>query len=470
MTTSLTLGLLLAALVGVLALVLGRLRALRRASRAFAARFRGVIDADSERRRVLEELARERSDALREFDQLRTQRDTVATAVQQLESQVTTLRTEFASLDEESNLRAFGFYKPHYTFAESERYQVELERIRDQQKQMLKNKTAATCDTEWTVNGSRTEGRKQINQTLKLMLRAFNGESDAAIARVKYNNIQVMETRVEKAREAIDALANVQQCTIAKAYVDLRIAELRLVHEYEEKLQREREEQRRIRDQMRDEEIAQRQLEKAKQEAERDETRYEAALQKAREEAERSVGAKQEALLGEIDELQRRLAEAQANKERAISRAQMTRSGHVYVISNIGSFGENIYKVGLTRRLDPLERIRELGDASVPFPFDIHAIIFSNDAPGLEGLLHDAFANRRVNRVNERKEFFNLSLAEIAKLVREHHAEIEFTLVAEATEFRKTAALIAAEVGSQSTEGSSLSSHQVEEARVPTQP
>lgn len=126
-----------------------------------------------------------------------------------------------------------------------------------------------------------------------------------------------------------------------------------------------------------------------------------------------------------------------------IARAQLTRSGHIYIISNLGSFGENIYKIGLTRRLDPLERIRELGDASVPFEFDVHAVIFSEDAPALEAQLHQAFADRRVNRVNERKEFFQVCIAEIAEVVRRQNASIMVTLAAEAEDYRKTRALLA---------------------------
>jgi hypothetical protein len=224
--------------------------------------------------------------------------------------------------------------------------------------------------------------------------------------------------------------------------LNLKLEELYLVHEHQEKLQEEKEEQRRIREEMREEEIALRELERARVEAEKDETRYADALRKAREEAERAVGEKQQKLLTKIDELQRRLEEAQTNKERAIARAQMTRSGHVYIISNIGSFGEHVYKIGMTRRLDPMDRVRELGDASVPFHFDVHAIIYSEDAPGLETALHRKFNHRRVNLVNHRKEFFKVAIEEIAEVVRQHHGEIEFTLAAEAVDYRKSLAMI----------------------------
>ncbi|MBC6431715.1 GIY-YIG nuclease family protein [Nostoc sp. HG1] len=174
---------------------------------------------------------------------------------------------------------------------------------------------------------------------------------------------------------------------------------------------------------------------------------YEEALEKARRDIESVTGKAQQKLFSQIEELQKRLAEAEANKERAISQAQLTKSGHVYIISNIGSFGEDVYKIGMTRRLEPMDRVKELGDASVPFPFDVHAMIFCENAPELESRLHMCFQARRMNKENKRKEFFRVSLEEIVKVVRETDAELKicrseitFTKVAEAVDYRKTLA------------------------------
>ena len=407
-----------------------------------------------ERQRLVAELAAERARQQLELERTRAEQNQAlalvreqglrgAVELQALQTNIAALRAEFEALDEESNLQSFGFYRPRYSFSDSERYQVKLEDIRNQQKLRLKDKSAATCAIEWSVNGSKVEGRKQINQTLKLMLRAFNGECDAAIAKVKYNNINVMRTRIQKAYDTINSLAEVQSCTIAATYLELKLDELSLAHEYEEKLQEEKEEQRRIREQMREEEVALREIEKARQDAEKEEARYADALRKAQEEVERSTGNKHMKLRSQIEELQRKLAEAQTNRQRALSRAQMTRSGHVYVISNIGSFGEQVYKIGMTRRLDPMDRVKELGDASVPFEFDVHAILYTEDAPALENKLHRAFHHRRVNRINSKKEFFRISIAEIVEFIHMNHsAEIEFVHEAEAEEYRKTLALL----------------------------
>lgn len=387
-------------------------------------------------------LSSERKAHQAELDRIQQERANATAQAAELGRVIAELQSEFAKLDEQSNLQSFGFYKPVYDFANSQEYEDRLERVRAEQKQMIKDKAAAVCSIEWTVNGSKVEGRKQINQTLKLMLRAFNGECDAAIAKVKYNNVHVMATRIRKAREMINSLVSVQQSTVTHRYLLSKLDELNLVHEHQEKLQEEKEEQRRIREQMREEEVALREMERARQDAEKEEVRYATALEKARREAELAVGDKQTRLRAQVEELTQRLAEAHERKERALARAQMTRSGHVYVISNIGSFGEQVYKIGMTRRLDPLDRVRELGDASVPFQFDVHAIIYTEDAPGLENALHKRFHHRRLNRVNERKEFFHVSLDDIAQVVAEHHGTIEFTLAAEAEEYRKTLAFL----------------------------
>jgi hypothetical protein len=219
------------------------------------------------------------------------------------------------------------------------------------------------------------------------------------------------------------------------------LQELRLHHELEEKKRAEAEEQRRIREQMREEERAQRELERARQEAEEEEHRYERALEKARKELAKAKGEELDELSDRVRQLQAELDAAHQEKERAISRAQMTRSGHVYVISNIGSFGEDVVKIGMTRRLEPRERIKELGDASVPFEFDVHGMVFTEDAPSLENELHKRFHHRRVNLVNERKEFFRVQLKEIDDFLRTKQLNLELTLLAEAREYRETLAL-----------------------------
>jgi hypothetical protein len=393
------------------------------AKRGLDRRFKGIPDLDAE------------------VSRLTAQIETARATASKLQGEVAKLEAEHQSLEEEAVLRLFGFYKPIYDFASSEKYEQKLDAIRDRQKQMLKDKTAAVCDVEWQVNGSKVEGRKQITQTLKLMLRAFNGECDASVAKVSYKNVSAMEARITKAAQTINDLTEIQSCIIAKEYINLRLDELHLAHEYQEKLQSEREEQKRLREQMREEEATRKEFERAKLEVEREERRCEEALQKAREEITHTTGIQQQKMQAKIAELEARLSAAQ-EKDKAISQAQLTKTGHVYVISNIGSFGECVFKVGMTRRLVPMDRIDELGDASVPFEFDVHAMISTKDAPALEAAIHQALDHRRVNRINDRKEFFRVTLQEIESIVRTHHGEFELTRIAEAAEYRRTMALL----------------------------
>jgi DNA repair exonuclease SbcCD ATPase subunit len=348
------------------------------------------------------------------------------------------LMKEVNALEENLENISFGFYKPHYDYTTSEQFKKKLEEIREAQKDLIKRDQATHCAVEWQVGGSRREGEKMVKQASKLMLRAFNGECDAAISKVRWNNISNMEARIEKAFEVLNKLGSTNKISITNQYYSLKLKELYLEFETEEKIHQEKEEQRRIKEQMREEEIALRELERAQKEAEDEEKRYNKALEKARQEISSATGAKFDELSHKILELEENLRKAQEEKQRAISRAQLTKSGHVYIISNIGSFGDDVYKVGMTRRLEPMDRVRELGDASVPFEFDVHGIIYSENAPELENTLHRKFESHRINLVNQRREFFKLSFSEIERTITEMNLTIQLTKIAEAKEFRES--------------------------------
>ena len=403
--------------------------------RELTRRFQGVFDAEAEQEKVREATS-----------QLQQQQNAVQVEIDNTESTLEELKKQVSILEDEVDIQSYGLYEPKYDFGDSALYKTEIDNIRKKQKAMIRDKTAIICRTEWVVDGSKVKGRQKTNQQHRLMARAFNGECDSIIPKVRYNNYSRIEDRIRSAFKAINKLGEAQTSYISLEYRDLKFEELRLVHEYQEKLQAEKEEQYRIREQMREEARAQRELEKAQQEAEKEEKRYQETLDRARREIERATGEKHNKLESEIERLNELLLEAQANKERVMSRAQMTRSGHVYIISNIGSFGEHVYKIGMTRRLDPEDRIRELGGASVPFRFDIHAMIYSEDAPTLENALHQMLEKRSVNRINARKEFFNVNLEEIEKIVRQQDVNAEFIRIPLAEEYRKTQAIVAQEV------------------------
>jgi len=357
-----------------------------------------------------------------------------------LENYLAELKTEVEAVEEARDLQEFGYYRPHYDFDTSEEYKNRLDAVRRKQKEMLKSKTACVCHTDWTVDGSKREGQKMVNQQIKLMLRAFNGECDAAVGNARYNNVVSLESRISRSFEQISKLGETKRVQLRPEYRDLKYDELRLAHEYQEKKQDEKEEQRRIREQIKEEQKVAKEIQKACEDAEKEELLKKQALEKAREELARRSGQQTAKLEALVSRLENELHEAIDRKAKAIARAQLTKSGHVYILSNVGTFGEGVYRIGLTRRLEPLERVKELGGASVPFPFDVHAMIYSEDGPALEYKLHQHFAGRRVNLVNLRREFFRASLDEIRAAVAEHFGHVTFVTVPQAAEFRQTLA------------------------------
>jgi hypothetical protein len=345
---------------------------------------------------------------------------------------------EAAIYDEEIQLAELGFYKPHFDFDTSEKYKEEISIIKNKQKEMVSLKEAIYCTTEWTVEGSKAKGKTMTNRGIKLTARAFNNECDAAISNTRWNNVDRMVQRLEKAFDAINRMNQSNAIFISNGYFNLKLKELRLAYEYADKKQQEKEEQQEIKRQMREEAKLQQELDKA----EKDEDKFRKLLEKAKLEAEKSVGSKLEALNEKIASLSQELQEAHEKSERAKSMAQQTKIGHVYVISNVGSFGEDVYKIGMTRRLEPLDRVKELGDASVPFIFDVHAIIHSDNAPALEKALHQKFDLKRLNLVNSRKEFFRVNLSEIEEEVLSISPDAEFIKTAEARDYRESQSIL----------------------------
>lgn len=271
---------------------------------------------------------------------------------------------------------------------------------------------------------------------------AFNGKTDSTLARVKTDNLGKLQQEIEDAFALVNLNGQAfRNARITPAYRDARLEELRWAVALVVLREKEREEQRAIRERIREEEKARREYEKAMREAARDEERLQAAMEKARNELAKASEEQKAKYEAQLAALQEKLQEAEAKSQRAISMAQQTRSGHVYIISNVGSFGEDVFKIGMTRRLEPLDRVRELGDASVPFAFDVHAMIYSEDAPSLENALHKKFNDLRLNKVNPRKEFFRVSLGDIRAATQEMGLTAQFTMLAQAQEYRESLAM-----------------------------
>lgn len=405
-------------------------------------RYKPIIDIEGEVESQIKSLEQVISSKNTDIKNIETEFNTLNSNYQSALEIYKNLRKEVSVFESKLDLIEFGIYEPVYDFEKSDDYREEQNKIILIQKEMISADTAAICNTNWTVEGSEAKGRAVVKVYKKLMLRAFNGECDVLISKVKWNNVNQMKERMQKLFDAINKLGQGFQVYLNSQYLDLKRKELILEYEYQSKRQQEKEKMRAIQEELREEEKAKREFEQAQQEAEKKETVYQKALEKARKEFEASTGEKHYKLKAQIEKLEQELKKAQEKKERALSMAQQTKRGHIYIISNIGSFGENVYKIGMTRRLEPIDRVKELGDASVPFQFDIHAMIYSDEARTLEYDLHKAFTNKKVNMLNYRKEFFKVTLDEIEQKVKQIGLEAEFSKLPEAMEYRETLAIL----------------------------
>jgi F0F1-type ATP synthase membrane subunit b/b' len=377
--------------------------------------------------------------ARKESSQLRKKIDSLRAEAKAAKEELELLNDGLRLKADDAHLLEVGYYQPVYGFEDLEKFQQQLNTIKESQKAMLRVEgasgsieAAAYATHAVSYNGSEAKGRKLLTKVLKLMMRAFNGECDSYIARVSYKNISIMEKRIEASFSQINKIAETWHCELNAKYLANRLSELRLVYEYAELQEKIKREQAAIREQMREEERAAREAERVQKQIEDERKKYEDQLASENDRAK-------------IKELQA-IIESLNARSRAISQAQLTRAGNVYILSNVGSFGENVFKIGMTRRLDPEDRVKELGDASVPFPFDVHAMIDTPDAPALERALHNHFDRRRLNLENDRKEFFRLTIEEIREELRRLkddlgiESEIRLSLLAEAKEYRMSEA------------------------------
>jgi hypothetical protein len=370
-------------------------------------------------------------------DDLTTSINEKRKSASQLDNEIRNKQNEIIQLDDEILLQSFGLYKPKYDFMTADEYRAKLEKNRSKQKELIKNNTATSGNMNWTVNGSASQGKKMVKDMQKLLLRAFNSECDEVVSRVKYNNFDPSLKRITASYEAVSKLGVIMNVSIMRPYYELKIDELHLSFEYQQKKQEEKEAQKEARALMREEAKLLREIEEQRKKLEKENNHYISALSKINQQIENAPENEREALLSKKNDIENSLAGIETALKDMDYRQANQRAGYVYIISNIGAFGEDVYKIGMTRRLDPQERVDELGDASVPFNFDIHAMIFCDDAPALENALHKAFENKKLNWVNTRREFFSVSLNDIKKVVRENYDKtVEFIELAEAEQYR----------------------------------
>ncbi len=335
------------------------------------------------------------------------------------------------------NLIELGFTdEPEYLQNTSEVYKEQLKAIRERQKELIANQSAIIVPESIALTNNGAHAKKVLNGQSRLMLKALNTECDLLLSKVKTSNYPRILERIDRLAGTIEKAAASLKCGFSKEYIELKYKECELQYHYKLKEAREKEEQALIKEQMKEEQKAIKEFERALAKAQKEEQMYRKALEDVKNELTLTSDKDRNILLEKISVLEKQLQEAEENEKRAISMAEQTKRGHVYVISNIGSFGENIYKIGLTRRLEPLDRVKELGGASVPFSFDVHAMIYSEDAPALESQLHREFSKFRVNQVQLRKEFFDVDLAKIREKVIEITGnELDFKVTALAEDY-----------------------------------
>lgn len=306
----------------------------------------------------------------------------------------------------------------------------ELARAREIIKHMIKHGEAADCDYAEPVRRS---------GAIHFVLDAFNGKVDTIMSKVRHDNYGTLLQQLKDAYSLVNRNGtSFRNARINPRYFDAMLEQLKWGVAVQELKRQDQEEQRQIREQMREEERARREYEKAIKETEKEERMLQKAMVEAENRLASAAAGERAALEAKLAELHARLSEAEARGQRALSMAQQTKQGHVYVISNIGSLGENVFKIGMTRRLEPMDRVKELGDASVPFSFDVHALIYSDDAPALENNLHRFFQDYQVNKVNTKKEFFRLPIHIIKEKVDEAGIEVHWTMKAAALEYHET--------------------------------
>ena len=349
--------------------------------------------------------------------------------IAELEAQLAgagTAAPDVIELDDQRVLQDVGVYRYHHPLENAALYKDRLAQLDGQIDEMVKAGGAVLAADMFTFSGSLAKGRKMVEDLSKLMLRVYNAEADNCVRSLRSGNISTATRRLQAAVTAIEKLGTVMEMRVNPEYHALRIAELQLTADYQMKVQEEREKAREERALLREQKRAEAELAAEKERLEKERAHYLKALEILRANGDAAAAEELASRLGDI--------------ERAIAandyRIANIRAGYVYVISNIGAFGPNIVKIGMTRRLEPMDRVRELGDASVPFRYDVHALHFSEDAITLEHELHKIFAHRRVNFVNERREFFFATPAEVRQVLLEKTGGLlEYTEAPEAPEY-----------------------------------
>lgn len=375
------------------------------------------------------------------LDVAKTQVAAAMAELQVARTQLQEVQKQILVAEDVVELESFSLYRPKYQFTNSAEYKARLDAIREVQKQTARGLSAEVdaWDNQ-AVQLTKAEWKKLRKDALKLALRSFNSESEYCVDNVKFNNIEKMEERIRKSFETCNKLLKNVGAWWKDVVLDDKLRELYLAHEYQMKRQEEKESARQTREDQREQEKLEREIREARAKIDKERRHFTSALQKLELRLAAVVDQQErDNLQTRIDEIASQSSKLDEEEKLLDYREQNARAGYVYVISNIGAFGDGVYKIGMTRRLEPMERVDELGDASVPFRFDVHALVFSDNAPALEAKLHARFAAGRLNKVNGRKEFFHADIKEIEAVIRANYdAVVEVVHAPPAEQYRES--------------------------------
>jgi hypothetical protein len=403
-------------------------------------KYRADVEADMHERHLRAEadianqkaeLDRARVVASNELSSLRAQS---ARELQDVTLQLVTARADleralrdFIDVNAAVDLQNVGFFDFEHPAQSSADLATELEAVRYAIKQTIQSKRAVSTASGFTFNNSQSQGKKFMGDMAKVLLRAYNAEAENAIKATRAGNLAVAQTRLTKAAEQIAKSGTMIDLHIEPEFHQLRLKEIALANQHLQVLAREKEMERDRRAELREQAKAAAELEREKERLNKEQAHYVATMAALQANGDLEGAARMQA---KIEDVERAIADVDY-------RAANARAGYVYVISNVGAFGERMVKIGMTRRLEPMDRVNELGDASVPFRFDVHALFFADDAVAIEAMLHRTFAAQRVNKVNLRREFFYTTPDEVLEVLKSHAVEIvEYTIAPAAVEFR----------------------------------
>lgn len=399
-------------------------------------------DIDDYRSRVDAEIATSRSAAQEEHTSLRDQwdravqglareREKLSATNESLRTEIEARKLEVVNLRDAASLQELGIFGYEHPTESSADLSGELEVLRGQIKSAVRDKHATTASENFTFNNSAAKGRKFVSDMSKILLRAYNAEAENCVKTMRAGNLAAAQQRLAKVAEQIERQGAMIDLRITPYYQQLRMKELALAAKHLQAVQREKELERERRAELREQRKAEQELAREHERLEKEKHHYQAVL--AALEASGDVEG--------AERMRQKIADVNRAIDDVDYRVANIRAGYVYVISNIGAFGETMVKIGMTRRLEPMDRVHELGDASVPFRFDVHALFFADDAVGIENMLHATFADQRVNKVNLRREYFYVTPADVLGALQAHHVEVvEYAVEPAAVEYRASSA------------------------------